>query len=79
MYLFEYDPNKNEINKAKHGIDFEEAKALFCPQMRVWEAKTVGNEKRYITHGFIDKKCYSAIFTVRNNYDQTDQRTEMQR
>jgi len=26
--LFEYDENKNIKNKLKHGIDFEEAKAL---------------------------------------------------
>jgi uncharacterized DUF497 family protein len=27
--IFEYDPKKSEANKAKHGIDFEEAKALW--------------------------------------------------
>ncbi|MDY2947529.1 BrnT family toxin [Mannheimia varigena] len=27
--LFEYDPNKSEINQAKHGIDFEQAKLLW--------------------------------------------------
>lgn len=26
---FEYDPEKSERNKAKHWLDFEEAKALF--------------------------------------------------
>lgn len=26
---FEWDENKNNINKAKHGIDFEEAKTVF--------------------------------------------------
>jgi hypothetical protein len=26
---FEYDPDKSLINKAKHGIDFEEARALW--------------------------------------------------
>ncbi len=27
--IFEYDPKKSEANKAKHGIDFEETKALW--------------------------------------------------
>lgn len=26
---FEWDENKNQINKVKHGIDFEEAKTVF--------------------------------------------------
>jgi uncharacterized DUF497 family protein len=26
---FEYDPQKNKINKENHGIDFEEAKIIF--------------------------------------------------
>jgi uncharacterized DUF497 family protein len=26
---FEYDENKSQFNKAKHGIDFEEAQKLF--------------------------------------------------
>ena len=26
---FEWDENKNKINKAKHGIDFEEAATVF--------------------------------------------------
>lgn len=26
---FEYDPAKSAANKAKHGLDFEEAKALW--------------------------------------------------
>ena len=29
MYSFEWDNNKNIINKAKHGVSFEEAKTVF--------------------------------------------------
>lgn len=29
MIRFEWDENKNRINKVKHGIDFEEAKTVF--------------------------------------------------
>jgi len=31
---FEWDENKNQINKKKHGIDFEEAKTVFYQMCR---------------------------------------------
>lgn len=31
--VFEYDPSKSAKNKAKHGVDFEEAKALWDDSM----------------------------------------------
>ena len=32
---FEWDPNKNEINKKKHGISFEEAKTVFYDEYAI--------------------------------------------
>jgi uncharacterized DUF497 family protein len=29
MYVFDWDENKNLINKKKHGIDFDEASSVF--------------------------------------------------
>ena len=29
MYSFEWDENKNRINKEKHGVSFEEAMTVF--------------------------------------------------
>ena len=29
MLLFDWDENKNDINRRKHGIDFEEASTVF--------------------------------------------------
>jgi hypothetical protein len=29
MYVFDWDENKNMINKKKHGIDFDEASSVF--------------------------------------------------
>jgi uncharacterized DUF497 family protein len=49
---FEFDPGKSNSNKAKHGIDFVEAQAL-------WESKHVllhakdALEKRYMVIGTI--------------------------
>ena len=32
---FEWDPNKNEINKRKHGISFEEAQTVFYDECAI--------------------------------------------
>jgi len=37
---FEYDPQKSESNKIRHGIDFEEAKAL-------WDVKMLFRPRRH--------------------------------
>lgn len=31
---FEFDENKSRVNRAKHGIDFVEAQALWCDDLR---------------------------------------------
>lgn len=32
---FEWDENKNEINKAKHGVSFEDAKGVFYDEQAI--------------------------------------------
>ena len=64
---FEFDETKSKINLEKHGIDFITAQQL-------WEnddfsfsfVRNVKGEDRYITSSFIDDKCWSGIFTIRN-------------
>ena len=61
---FEFDPQKSAINKAKHGIDFIEAQAL-------WKSKRVrlgakdALEKRSMIIGKIEREHWSAIITYR--------------
>jgi hypothetical protein len=61
---FKFDPQKGAINKAKHGIDFIEAQAL-------WKSKHVrlgakdALEKRYMVIGKIERGHWSAIITYR--------------
>lgn len=62
---FEYDLNKSKSNKEKHGIDFEEAKAIWLGDNVTLPAITRG-EKRYMIIGKIEASLYSCIFTVRN-------------
>ena len=62
---FEYDPAKSESNKAKHGIDFEEAKALWDDVDRLEARISRPGEKRYLLVGLIDVIHWTAIITYR--------------
>jgi uncharacterized DUF497 family protein len=62
---FEYDPKKSEANKAKHGIDFEEAKALWDdPNLLVVDSQH-SSENRKLGVAQLSNKFWSAIFTMR--------------
>ena len=61
---FEFDPQKSAINKAKHGIDFVEAQALWKSKLVRLGAKDA-LEKRYMILGKIDRERWSAIITYR--------------
>ncbi|ORE94034.1 BrnT family toxin [Aurantimonas sp. 22II-16-19i] len=62
---FEYDPEKSTSNKRKHGIDFEEAKALFDdPRLLEFDAPSQ-SEARYVAVGKLGGKHWAAIFTRR--------------
>ena len=61
---FEYDPKKSRLNKDKHGVDFEQAKALWDNDAVIIQARTIG-EKRSMIIGWIDERLYSCIFTNR--------------
>ena len=63
---FEYDAKKSIANKKKHGIHFEAAKALWSVLSVEVAAKTK-DEPRYMIIGKIKGKCYSCIYTVRND------------
>ena len=61
---FEFDPWKSESNKAKHGIDFMEAQALWKSKIVLLAAKDA-REKRYMAIGKIGSEHWSAIITYR--------------
>ena len=65
MLEFEFDKRKSQTNKKKHGINFDEAQALWKDPDRVEiPAKTI-DEERYLLIGTISDKYWSAIFTYR--------------
>ena len=54
------------LNKKKHGIDFNEAQALWNDPDRIEiPAKTI-DEERFLIIGKISDKCWSTIITYRN-------------
>lgn len=64
--MFEFDRAKSEANRAKHGIDFVEAQALWTdPNLLEIPARAV-DEPRLLMIGLIEGKHWSAVVTHRN-------------
>ena len=53
---FEYDPEKSAENKRKHGIDFEEAQALWADSALVEIPARTSDEARWLLIGKIEGK-----------------------
>lgn len=65
---FEYDENKSQINKNKHGIDFVEAQNLWKNEdALIISANIIDDEERYALISKFKEKCYTAIFTLRSD------------
>jgi uncharacterized DUF497 family protein len=65
---FEYDENKSQINKEKHGIDFVDAQNLWRDEdALIVPANIVDEEIRYALISKFKNKCYIAVFVLRND------------
>ncbi|HEY3657824.1 MAG TPA: BrnT family toxin [Steroidobacteraceae bacterium] len=64
---FEYDPDKSTENKRKHGLDFEEAQALWADSALVEIPARVTDEPRWVLIGKFDQKHWSAVVTRRGD------------
>jgi uncharacterized DUF497 family protein len=63
---FEFDPRKSAANKAKHGIDFVDAQAIWTdPDRLKTPARSIG-ELRHQVIGHISEEIWSAFVTYRN-------------
>jgi uncharacterized DUF497 family protein len=62
---FEYDPAKSLTNKDKHGLDFEEAKALWRDEDHIVIDARLRGEPRSMAIGLIGEKLWSVVFTNR--------------
>ena len=63
---FEFDTSKSASNKAKHGLDFQEAQQLWEDDRLIEAGAIDRNEPRRMAIGQIAGKCWTAIFTVRD-------------
>ena len=64
---FEYDPAKSAANKAKHGLDFEEAKALWKDENLLEVPVLRTGEPRFLVSGCIGGKSCTGVITYRGN------------
>ena len=62
---FEYDPRKSDSNLKKHGIDFEEAQALWDDEAFIEVPAKNLDEPRFLVVGKIKGKHWSAVITHR--------------
>jgi uncharacterized DUF497 family protein len=63
---FEFDSEKSDNNKKKHGINFLDAQALWDdPDYIIIPAKTI-DEPRFLVVGKIEDKHWSGVITYRD-------------
>ena len=62
---FEFDQRKSEANRAKHGLDFVEAQALWQDERRIEIPARTEDEPRFLVIGMIQEKHWSAVITYR--------------
>jgi uncharacterized protein len=62
---FEFDPVKSRLNHQKHGIDLNEAQALWQDPVRIEVPARTVDEPRWLVIGQIESKHWSAVITYR--------------
>ena len=65
--MFEYDLGKSAANKAKHGIDFEEARALWSDPGLLEAPARTDDEPRFLAIGRLRGRHWSAICVRRGD------------
>lgn len=63
---FEFDEEKSNSNKVKHGIDFIQAQKLWLDTNRIEIAARVVDEPRFLVIGQINEKLWAAISIYRS-------------
>lgn len=63
---FEFDPAKSASNKARNGIDFVEAQALWSDPDRLEAPARTAGEARFLVIGRIAEAAGTAVITYRH-------------
>jgi uncharacterized DUF497 family protein len=69
---FEFDPAKSQANKAKHGIDFEAAQALWQAKNYVEYDAVFNDENRAIRIAPLKEQLWFCVFTMRGEKIMAD-------
>lgn len=64
---FEWDEQKNELNRAKHAIDFDEAIEVFYGPTVVRRSDR-NNEERWVAIGLSEDRLIAVVFTRRAEF-----------
>ncbi|MCL2123388.1 MAG: BrnT family toxin [Desulfovibrionaceae bacterium] len=64
---FDYDPQKSAANKAKHGIDFEEAALVWNDENLSIVPMRSDTEPRFAAIGMVNNTIRTVIFTPRGD------------
>lgn len=64
---FEYDKAKSQVNRLKHGIDFDDAQTLWLDSDLLEIPARTSDELRYLVIGRMDGKHWSAVITYRGD------------
>jgi uncharacterized DUF497 family protein len=67
MISFEFDAEKSDSNREKHGIDFVEAQGLWNDPMLLEIPAKTEDEPRFLVIGQIEGKHWSAVITYRGS------------
>jgi uncharacterized protein len=62
---FEFDSQKSELNKTRHGIDFVAAQQLWKDPAHLVVPARTSDVPRYLLIGRVSGKHWSAVFTLR--------------
>jgi len=63
---FEYDPQKSQANREKHGIDFEVAQKLWDDPDAIGFPARSGDEERFALLGLVREKLWMAFYARRS-------------
>ena len=64
---FEFDSDKSVANKAKHGVDFEEAQDLWNDPWLLEAPARTDDEPRFLAIGRIGRRHWSAVCVRRGD------------
>ena len=65
---FDWDADKAESNKAKHGVSFNIAARVFLDpdRIEVYDGRESYSEDRWATIGYVDPALLYVVYTVRD-------------